>query len=378
MTWIGADFFSPGGASDTARSTTAWTQFTGPVHEQLPLLRRRVGRAVRHADDGPPADRRAVLAGDDQGAEQVDPVFEVVVLGVEVDADEVRVQVGRGHRQRCCSPCRGCSRGPGCRPCGRSGGSSWPGGPVRRAGGRPARWRRVCLTWASRPGAGTSSPGVPASSGAKSLSVARAWTVVTPARRRASFSVPVMYGQQREVFLLGAPLHAELVVQAAVALERQAVRDVLERGAGDPAGGGVLAQHEVVGRLDVGVRVGDDFQQGVVQAEDCLGGLPQRLDLGLLLGRRVGGRAEEDAGLDRLVGDAAVLEEPLQHEAVEGDLEAVFDLDLDGGLHVGDQDVQGAVRRAAPAAAGPRRPGAASRRARPPGGAGTGGPTRRA
>ena len=30
-----------------------------------------------------------------------------------------------------------------------------------------------------------------------------------------------------------------------------------------------VAQHEVVGRLEVGVRVGDDFQQGVVQAEDA-------------------------------------------------------------------------------------------------------------
>ena len=122
-----------------------------------------------------------------------------------------------------------------------------------------------------------------------------------PARRRASFSMPVMYGQQRQVFLLGAPLHAELVVQAAVALEGEAERQVLERGPGDPAGGGVRAQHEVVGRLEVGVGVGDDFQQGVVQAEDLLGGFPQRLDLVFLFGRRVGGRAEEDAGLDRCV-----------------------------------------------------------------------------
>ena len=78
------------------------------------------------------------------------------------------------------------------------------------------------------------------------------------------------------------------------------------------------------------------------------------------------------------MGDAAVLEDPLQHEPVEGDLEAVLDLDLDGGLHVADQDVQGAVRRPLQLAAGPRRPGAASRRVRPPGGAGTGGRSGRA
>src|SRR5262249_38891391 len=51
----------------------------------------------------------------------------------------------------------------------------------------------ICLTWASWPGAGTRSALLPA---AKSLSVARAWMVVTPARRRASFSVPVMYGSR--------------------------------------------------------------------------------------------------------------------------------------------------------------------------------------
>ena len=41
----------------------------------------------------------------------------------------------------------------------------------------------------------------------------------------------------------------------------------------------------------------------------------------------------------------ASLKNALQHEPVEGDLEAMFDLDLDRGLHVADEDVQGAVRR---------------------------------
>jgi hypothetical protein len=34
-----------------------------------------------------------------------------------------------------------------------------------------------------------------------------------------------------------------------------------------------------------------------------------------------------------------------QHEPVEGNLKAVFDLDLDGRFHVADEDVQGAVRQ---------------------------------
>ena len=57
-------------------------QFLRPSLEECPLLRRRVGRAVREMHERPPCDRRAALAGDDQGAEQVGPAFEVVLLGV--------------------------------------------------------------------------------------------------------------------------------------------------------------------------------------------------------------------------------------------------------------------------------------------------------
>ena len=55
--------------------------------------------------------------------------------------------------------------------------------------------RRTVGSW---PGAGTRSafrPGVAGSGTVKSFSEARAWMVVTPARRRASFSTPVMYGK---------------------------------------------------------------------------------------------------------------------------------------------------------------------------------------
>ena len=109
-TWIGADFFSPGGASDTGQVDDG----LHAVHGSSPTNSCRSFAAV---SGGPSVrrttarlrDRRAVLAGDDQGTEQVDPAFEVVLLGVEVDADEVRVQVGLRHRQACCCPCRGCS-----------------------------------------------------------------------------------------------------------------------------------------------------------------------------------------------------------------------------------------------------------------------------
>ena len=152
----------------------------------------------------------------------------------------------------------------------------------------------ICLTWASRPGAGTSSLGQ-ACPGRGSEVLERGEGLDRgDARPPQGLLVGAGHvGQQREVFLLGAPLHAELVVQAAVALEGQAVGDRLERGAGHSAGRGIRAQHQVVGRLEVGFRVGDDFEQGVVEAEDVLGGVPQGLDLGLVLrasDRRAGGR----------------------------------------------------------------------------------------
>jgi hypothetical protein len=312
----------------------------------LPLLRRRVGRAVRQAHHGPPAGRRAVLAGDDQGAEQVDPAFEVVVLGVEVDADEVRVQVRRGHRQAAVALAGDVAEGLGAVP---ADGAAEAPGPVDE----------LIEPGADRPGGGDL-PDLGLLTGCGDEFVGRA-----AARRggevleggegadRGDARPPQGFllgaghvGEQRQVFPLGAPLHAELVVQAAVALERQAVRQLLERGAGHPPGRGVLAQHEVVGRLEVGVGVGDDFQQRPVQAENLPGGVPQRLDRFRLVRRGVGGWPEENAHPHRLVGHALGLEQPLQHQPVEGDLEAVLDLDLDGRFHVADQDEQGAVRRA--------------------------------
>ena len=109
-------------------------------------------------------------------------------------------------------------------------------------------------------------------------------------------------------------------------------------------GGRVFGKHQIVDRLDVGLLVGHDFEQAVVQVEGLLGIVLERLVFDLLLRRGVGGRPEENTHLDRLVGDPLGLEQPLQHQAVEGDLEAVFDLDLDGRFHVANEDQGGVLR----------------------------------
>ena len=96
-----------------------------------------------------------------------------------------------------------------------------------------------------------------------------------------------------------------------------------------------------MGRACVRVGVGDHFEQVVIEAEDALRRLAQRLDSYLVLRGRVGRRTEQDAGLDRIVRHARVLPDPPQHQAVKGDLEPVLDLRFDGGLHVADQDLEG-------------------------------------
>ena len=80
-----------------------------PVDEEGLLFGEGVGRTVAEADDAaPPLGRLdAVLAGDDEGAEEVGAVEQVVVLGIDVDADQVGVL--RRHRSRAASrsPCSG-------------------------------------------------------------------------------------------------------------------------------------------------------------------------------------------------------------------------------------------------------------------------------
>lgn len=79
--------------------------------------------------------------------------------------------------------------------------------------------------------------------------------------------------EQGEVFRLRAPLHAELVVKAGIALEGERVRNRLERSRGDATGRRVPAQNKIVRRLEVRFGVGDHFEKGVAEAESLLSGL---------------------------------------------------------------------------------------------------------
>ena len=261
-------------------------QVPGPVDQQLTLPGCLPGRPVGHADDGAAAPRigAAVPAGDDQAAEQVEAVVEVVVLGVDVDADEVRVQVRRRDGQRAGALAGDVAQGRG----------AVLADAMPEAAGAVDQ---LVQPGSDRPGGGQ----------APDLGLAaRGGDEVAPAARLAGGEVlergegpdgrdavppqgllldPGQVGQEREVLVLGAPLHAELVVEAAVALVVERERHVVERGPGHPAGGRVGAGHEVVGRAEVGVGVGDEFQQGVVQAEPPPGRLPEGLDLAVPLPR---------------------------------------------------------------------------------------------
>ena len=69
-----------------------------------------------------------------------------------------------------------------------------------------------------------------------------------------------------------------------------------------------LPQHQVVGRLEVGFLVSDDFQEGVLKVEDLLGGFPIGLNLLFVFRDRISGWSVEDAGLDRVVAMPASLQ----------------------------------------------------------------------
>jgi hypothetical protein len=73
-----------------------------PIDEEALLFGEGVGRTLAEADDTAPPLRSLypTLAGDDQGAEQVGAVEQVVMLGIDVDADQVGVLRGIAVRQR--------------------------------------------------------------------------------------------------------------------------------------------------------------------------------------------------------------------------------------------------------------------------------------
>ena len=199
-------------------------QITGPVDEELALFRHGVGRAVHQAHHGLLADRRAILAGDDQGTDQVDPIFKIILLGVEVDADEVGVHVGRGHRQAAVALAGDVAQGLGAVL---AHGAAETLGPVDQfveAGAdRPGGGDLLHLgfpTWGRNEFGGRACPG-------RRNEVLERGEGLDRGDADPPHGFLVGAGhvrEQGEVFLLGAPLHAEFVVEAAVALEGQACR----------------------------------------------------------------------------------------------------------------------------------------------------------
>src|SRR5688500_6104809 len=75
-------------------------------------------------------------------------------------------------------------------------------------------------------------------------------------------------GQEGEVVRLGAALHAELVVEAAVALGGEVEGDLREGGGDDAAGGRAIAGDEVAHRAAVGLRIGYELQETVLDIEE--------------------------------------------------------------------------------------------------------------
>ncbi len=161
-----------------------------------------------------------------------------------------------------------------------SGGSAGRGGPARRGAGRPAAWR---------PAAGPESPSRRGDQVVRSrwsslrLSPARKSFSAASSRRRgdaaAAQGALVLggeVGQEREVVVLGAPLHAELVIEAAVALVGEMKGDVVEGLAEHLVGGGVRAGDEVRAP-PAGRRPGPPrHSSSVVQAEEGSGPLCAR------------------------------------------------------------------------------------------------------
>jgi hypothetical protein len=320
-------------------------QVARPIDEQLAFLG-GVGRAVGHADDRAPLDRLPVLASDDQRAQQVDAAFERVVLGVEIQPDQVRVAVRLGLRQRAVPLVRDVPQRPRAVLLGRL---AEPLGPVDQ----------LVQPWANRPRRGEL-PHLRLAAGSRhqvvrQLAVDWRGEVFERGQRLDGGDAAPTQGlllgaaqvrQQREVFPLHRILHAELGVQAIVALKRQAVRQLVEVARADPPGGGVRPDQQIVRRAEVGVLVGDQFEQEVLQPELGPGRVAQWGDRRLLLRGRGDRRAEQHARSLRRHRHAVGVEQSLEHQVVERDLEPVFDLHLGGGLQVDNQHVQRPGRRA--------------------------------
>ena len=197
-------------------------EVAGPPDEQVPFLRGRVRRPGGGADDRLPGDRLAVLARDDQRTEQVHPPFEVVVLGVQVHPHEVGVQVGLRHRERAVPLAGDVRQRAGAVAADRLAEALGPVDQlVEPLADRPRR--RDLLDLGLAAGGGDEFVRRHAADGRGE--VLERGEGLDGGDAGPAQGVLVGAGdvrQQREVFRLRTPLHAELVVQAAVALEAEA------------------------------------------------------------------------------------------------------------------------------------------------------------
>ncbi len=155
-------------------------------------------------------------------------------------------------------------------------------------------------------------------------------------------------GQEGEVVVLRAPPHAELVVEAAVALVRQMVRDFHEGRGTDALSGGVRGGHEVADGAEVRGFVRHDLEQGVTGAEVRFS-LPRLfLALGHVFEAEVlpglfRAAAVEDSDEYLVAGNGVLGEESGEHLVVERNLQPVFYLRGRGGFHIRDEHAQASL-----------------------------------
>ena len=249
-----------------------------PVDEEALLLGQGVRRTLAQANDAPPPFRRfhPTLAGDDERAEQVDAVEQVVVLGIDVDPDQVGVLRGIAVGQRAVALARDVRQSIDgvLLPTPVAAGAvdqlveALPDGP---GGGQAASERRL--------------PGSRHQLGPL-LDDAVDRDLPFPAQILERGQIPgggdpialqralVLLGQvrqERQVVRLGAPLHAELVVEAAVALVGQVEGDGRERLVDHAARRGTLAGDEVPHRAAVGLGIGHQLQESVLHTQEIPG-----------------------------------------------------------------------------------------------------------
>ena len=176
------------------------------------------------------------------------------------------------------------------------------------------------------------------------------------ARRRHAGSQQarlLMFGQvrqQREIIVLCCPLHAELVVETAIALVGEVPGDIRERLLRNLVRDGAWSGDERAHLVIVGFRVGNHIKVCIGDAKETLGcrSLPfQPLLLALIRWfNRVRRATVEDADPYLPHGNAGFRKQRPQHLPIERHLQPVLDLLGRGRLHVGNQQIELTVRAA--------------------------------